>query len=535
MYRRRFLQSGAALVAAASAPRWSAAQAAQAAPAKGPPPPKRLGAPEPFDYASLKGLAHSLAAAAYRQPSAVLPPQIAALSWDQWQAIQFRDQRSLWAGEGLRFQARFFHLGFTIRKPVRLYTVENGMAQELAFDPALFDYSRSGIDARKLPAHLGFAGFRLLFHTDWHRDFAAFQGASYFRAVDGDMQYGMSQRGLAIDTGMARPEEFPDFIAYYLERPAADVSTVTVYGLLDSPSTTGAYRFVISVADSVVMDIDAALYPRKVIERIGIAPGTSMFYYDQSQHRLSQDWRPAIHDSDGLQLYTGAGEWLWRPLVNPPALRVNSYLDDGPRGFGLMQRDRNFADYQDDGVFYDRRPSVWVQPKGDWGRGAVMLVEIPAADETFDNIVAFWNPADKPQPGQELRFAYRLYWCRYNPVVCRLAQVQATRDGIGGIVGQPRRYFSWRFVVDFVGGDFALMGANAPVESIVSATRGQIELVSARPLAPTGGWRAMFDLRLTDDSVEPINLRLFLSLDGQPLSETWIYQYTPPPPVQRRL
>lgn len=465
----------------------------------------------------------------------MLPAPIAQLSWDQWQAIRFREDHSLWAGEGLRFQARFFHLGFTIKKPVSLYSVENGMAQQLAFDPALFDYSRSGVNARKLPAHMGFAGFRLLFHTDWQRDFAAFQGASYFRAVDSDMQFGMSQRGLAINTGMAQPEEFPDFVAYYLERPAADASTLTVYGLLDSPSTTGAYRFIISVSDSVVMDIDTALYPRRTIERLGIAPGTSMFYYDESQHRLSADWRPAIHDSDGLQLYTGAGEWLWRPLNNPAVVRVNSYVDDGLRGFGLMQRDRNFSDYEDDGVFYNRRPSVWVQPKGNWGRGSVMLVEIPAADETFDNIVAFWNPADKPQPGQELLYAYRLYWCRFNPVASRLAQVQATRDGIGGVVGQKRPYFSWRFVIDFVGGDLPLLTAQAQIEPVISATRGQIEIASARPLQEINGWRAIFDLKLTDESTEPINLRLFLRLDGQPLTETWIYQYAPPPPGQRHV
>ncbi len=347
------------------------------------------------------------------------------------------------------------------------------------------------------------------------------------------MQYGMSQRGLAIDTGMPQPEEFPDFVAYYLERPAPDSSSVTIYGLLDSPSTTGAYRFILGVADTLVMDIDAAIYPRRTIERLGIAPGTSMFYYDQSQHALSQDWRPAIHDSDGLQLYTGPGEWLWRPLVNPSVVRVNSYFDDGPRGFGLMQRDRSFADYQDDGVFYNLRPSVWVEPKGNWGRGSVMLVEIPATDETSDNIVAFWNPATKPQPGQELLYAYRLYWCRYNPVPCPLAQVYATRDGIGGVVGQKRGYFSWRFVVDFAGGDFDMLAADAPVQAVITATRGLIELVSARPLQQVRGWRAMFDLRPTDLSTEPINLRLFLALQGQPLTETWIYQYSPPPPAQR--
>jgi len=529
MLRRRFLQTGAALATAAI--HWPQVLAAESA---HPASLKRLGTPTPLDYARLKGQARAMAGLAYQGPAAQLPPSIGKLSWDQWQAIRFRDDHSLWFGDGLRFRVQLFHLGFTIKKPVRIFSIENGQSQELSFDPALFDYSRSGVDSRKLPPTLGFAGFRLLFHGDWKRDIAAFQGASYFRAVDVELQYGMSQRGLAIDTGLSRPEEFPDFVAYYLERPPKDSSQLTVYGLLDSPSVTGAYRFVIDVADTILMDIDAALYPRKSIERLGIAPGTSMFLCGPNDRRVNTDWRPAIHDSDGLQLRTGAGEWLWRPLVNSPTVRVNSFADEAPRGFGLMQRDRDFADYQDDGVFYNRRPSVWVEPKANWGRGAVMLVEIPATDETFDNIVAFWNPSDKPQRGQELLFGYRLYWCRYNPVVCPLAQVVATRDGIGGIVGQKRSYFSWRFVIDFVGGDFALLGEEARIEPVITASRGTIELTSARPQHEIKGWRAMFDLKLTDDSLEPINLRLFLALNGQPLTETWIYQYTPPPPDQRR-
>ncbi len=528
--RRRLIQAGAAL-AASVLPWWPL----QGAPRGRTASLKREGAAQPFDYARLKGLARSMAGAAYRPSAAALPPPIAKLNWDQWQAIGYRDDHSLWAGEGLRFQARFFHLGFTMRKPVRLYSVEGGQAQELAYDPAMFDFSRSGVDARQLPPTLGFAGFRLLFHTDWTRDLVAFQGASYFRAVDGDKQYGMSQRGLAIDCGLTRPEEFPEFVAYYLERPARDASQVTVYALLDSPSAAGAYRFLIDIADAIVMDVDAALYPRKPIERVGLATGTSMFLCGTNDRRVAADWRPAIHDSDGLQLYTGVGEWLWRPLVNPAASRVNWYTDESPRGFGLMQRDRNFDHYQDDGVFYDRRPSVWVEPKGNWGKGAVMLVELPAADETADNIVAFWNPAEPPRGGEELLFSYRLYWCRNNPRACPLAQVCATRDGIGGVIGQKRSYFSWRFVVDFAGGDFPLLGEDAPVEAIVSASRGQIEIISARPLRPIQGWRAMFDLRPVDDSIEPINLRLFLALGDQPLTETWSYQYTPPPPDRRRV
>ncbi len=528
--RRRLIQAGAAL--AASVLPWWALQGAPRSPATAL---KRVGTGEPFDYARLKRLARSMAGAAYRPPPAELPPPIAKLTWDQWQAIGFRDDHSLWFGDGLRFQARFFHLGFTMRKPVRLYSVEDGRAQELAYDPAMFDFSRSGVDARELPPTLGFAGFRLLFHTDWARDLLAFQGASYFRAVDGDKQYGMSQRALAIDCGLTRPEEFPDFVAYYLERPASDASQITVYALLDSPSVAGAYRFVIDIADSIVMDVDAALYPRKPIERVGMAPGTSMFLCGTNDRRVASDWRPAIHDSDGLQLYTGVGEWLWRPLTNPAAVQVNWYTDESPRGFGLMQRDRNFDHYQDDGVFYDRRPSVWVEPNGNGAPGTGLVVELPAADEPVYNLVAFWTPAEPPRGGEELLFGYRLYWCRNNPLACPLAQVHATRDGVGGVVGQARGYFSWRFVIDFAGGDFALLGEDAPVETIVSASRGQIELISARPLRSINGWRAMFDVRPTDGSTESINLRAFLVLNGQPLTETWIYQYTPPPPQQRLL
>ncbi|MGH8258483.1 MAG: glucan biosynthesis protein, partial [Steroidobacteraceae bacterium] len=450
MSRRRVLQGGVAALSAAALggwlPRWAEAAAKHAGTKHGGM--KHLGTSQPFDYAQLKGKARTLASRPYRPYTGKLPRAVTALDWDHWEAIRYRPDHNVWAGEGLRYEVGFMHLGFHVLKPVRMYTVESGRAQEIAYDTAMWDYSRAGLKASELPADLGFGGFRVFYHTDWARDVAVFQGASYFRAVDGDQQYGMSQRGLAIDTGMSRPEEFPDFVAFYLDRPQKTSNQLTVYALLDSPSVAGAYRFIIDVGETQAMDVDAALYPRTQIERIGIAPGTSMFYKGVNQRNVSEDWRPQIHDSDGLQIWTGSGEWIWRPLVNPRVVRVNSFLDDGPRGFGLMQRDRNFDDYQDDGVFYEKRPSVWVEPKGSWGRGAVMLVEIPTRDETNDNIVAFWNPERKPQRGEELLFAYRLFWCRRNPVgPKKLATTGATRTGIGGVIGQPRTHFSWRFVV----------------------------------------------------------------------------------------
>jgi glucans biosynthesis protein len=259
-----------------------------------------------------------------------------------------------------------------------------------------------------------------------------------------------------------------------------------------------------------------------------------MYQTGENDKRKANDWRPEIHDSDGLSIHSGNGEWIWRPLRNPRGVTFNAFSDRNPRGFGLLQRDRDFANYQDDGVFYDRRPSLWVEPKGDWGAGAVDLIEIPTADETLDNIVAFWSPADKPKPGQELLWGYRLYWCVEPPAQPMLARCVATRTGIGGVIGKTRDHYSARFVVDFAGGDFALLDNETPVEPVISVSRGSVEITSARPLAAVRGWRAMFDL-VPDAGLEPITLRLFLRVNGQPLTETWIYEWAPPPLAERAL
>lgn len=490
-----------------------------------------------FDFASLKGYARALAAKPYKAPDRDLPAALAQLDYDGVQALRFRAPRSLWYSTGTRFRIEFFHRSSLFKDRVQFAEVVNGAAHDLEYDPAMFDFSRTGIQPHPLKKDLGFAGFRVHFHTDWEADVAAFLGASYFRAVGTDTrQYGLSARGLAIDTAVEHGEEFPIFTHFWLERPGENLARLSLYALLDSPSVTGAYRFEIAPGPTTMMDVDAALYPRRTIERLGIAPLTSMYQYGKNDRRMANDWRPEVHDSDGLAILTGAGEWIWRPLVNSSGVRVNSFLDENPRGFGLLQRDRNFDHYQDDGAYYDRRPSVWVESKlaaTAWGRGAIQLVELPAVDETFDNIVAFWNPAEKPQPGQELLFSYRLHWGTRVALAPDRAQVAATRTGIGGVVGQKRKYFSWRFTVDFVGGELAALPPKAKVEPIITASRGEIEIASARPQKEIEGYRAMFDLKPTDSSTEPIDLRLFLQLDGQPLTETWIYQWTPPPPAER--
>jgi periplasmic glucans biosynthesis protein len=493
----------------------------------------------PFDFAWLKGQAHYLASNAYQESKDVLPPAMAKLGYDQYQSIRFRGDHSLWGDLGSAFRLQFFHVGRTFNQPVHLHEVQDGQAREIIYDPAMFEWDKSGVDPASMKDRAGFAGFRVQFVTNWRADVAAFLGASYFRAVGGDTrQYGLSARALAVDTAFPRPEEFPRFTSFWFERPAKDSGTMTLYALMDSPSIAGALRMQISPGGTLIMNVESALYPRKPIERLGIAPLTSMFFYGKNDRRGANDWRPEIHDSDGVSMWTGAGEWIWRPLINPAQLHLNSYFDDNPRGFGLLQRDRNFDHYQDDGVYYDRRPSLWVEPKagpnGGWGKGAVQLVEIPTVDETFDNIVAFWNPSEKTKAGQELLFSYRLYWGTRMPYGSPLAQTLATRTGIGGTVGVKRTYYSWHFAVDFAGGELGALAKDAPVEAVITTSRGQTEHVTAHFVEEFNGYRALFDVRPTDDSVEPVDLRLYLRVDGRPLTETWIYQWTPPTPKERK-
>jgi len=480
-----------------------------------------------FDFAWLKGRARTLSATPYAAVTSTYPAALQQLDWDGYQAIRFRPERALWADTSLPFRIQFFHLGLHYREPVRMHEVADGNVHDVNYDASMFDYGRSGIDATRLPADLGFAGFRIHFHTDFAHDITVFLGASYFRAIGGAKQYGLSARGLAVDCGLTRPEEFPRFTEFWLVRPAPGATQLTVYALLDSPSIAGAYRFDIAPGDTQTMRVDAALYPREAIERLGIAPLTSMFLCAPHDRRVRDDWRPSIHDSDGLAMHTGTDEWIWRPLANPAAVRVNAFADSAPRGFGLLQRDRNFDHYQDDGAYYDRRPSLWVEPLSGFAKGAVDLLEIPTSDETADNIVAFWNAAEAAVPQQELLYAYKLYWGASPPVTSPLARAAISWSGIGGIVGQPHDYFSWRFVVDFSGGPLASLAADAKVEAVVTSSSGALELISARPLQPIRGYRAMFDVRPVNRR-DSVDLRLFLRANGRALSETWSYQWTPP-------
>ncbi|SIS78654.1 glucan biosynthesis protein [Phaeovulum vinaykumarii] len=481
-----------------------------------------LGAPAAFSFDILTARAADLAAAPFQPTPVHQPDVLAQIDYDAHWKIRFRPEASLTLGD---VPVQFFHLGTYFRQPVRIFAVDQGRAREVLYTRDYFDMPEDS-PGRDLAADAGFAGFRLM-RPDMRSDWASFLGAAYFRSDGALRQYGLSARGIALDTGLSKPEEFPRFTEFYLE-PAPEGGLI-VNALLDGPSMTGAYRMVMrdSPGRGQVMDIDSRLFFRAPVERLGVAPLTSMFWYSESNRFQSSDWRPEVHDTDGLMIHTGAGEHIWRPLNNPERVVTSSYLDHGPRGFGLVQRDRDFDHYQDDGVFYDKRPAVWVEPLSDWGAGAIQLIEIPTDDEIFDNIVAFWNPAAAPQAGGQMDFAYRLHWTDRPPVEMTLARTVATWVGNGGVPGQPRPRDVIKVVVDFEGPALAGLGHGDGVTPELSAPEG-VEILNpfVLPVVGTDRWRFFFDLRAAPGT-ETVDLRAYLARDGAPLTETWLGQIHP--------
>lgn len=485
------------------------------------------GPPQPFDFASLQQMAKGLSAKAYVAAKPPAADIVSKIDFDVAQKIKFRTDHSVWRNGPGPFPVRLFHLDKFNPLPVRINVLAGNSAREILYSPEDFDYGDSGLQS-KLPGNLGFSGFRVMDGRHSDTDWLAFQGASYFRSSGQENQYGASARGIAVDTALSTKEEFPRFVEFWLAEPDPQSPSITIYTLLDGPSLTGAYRFVAKKATGAIIDIEATLYIRNDIARLGVAPMTSMYWYGENDHRYATDWRPEIHDSDGLAMWTGAGERIWRPLIDPPALLTNSFVDENPKGFGLMQRDRKFADYQDDGAFYNRRPSIWVEPQGPWGAGEVQLVEIPTQDEIHDNIVAYWKPKRQIKAGDNLALKYRLYWQDDNPYApTDIGRVTATRIGRGGVPGrpQPDDKDKWKFVIDFVGGPLAKMAPRYDITPVVTLSRGKISNAYVIKVVGTEKWRALFDVDAPGK--DPINLRCYLRLNGKALTETWLYQYYP--------
>lgn len=472
----------------------------------------------PFNGGTVKQLARERAASAFKPPDRSLPGPLTKLSYDQYRTIRFDPAQSLWRRTGLPFEAQFFHRGWLYPDRVDIFEVVDGAARPVVYRPDMFTF---GAGLARPQGDLGFAGFRLhapINRPDYYDEVCVFLGASYFRAVGKHEGYGLSSRGLSLKTGDQAGEEFPAFRTFWLERPQKGTNSIVVHALLDSQSCTAAMRFTIRPGDDTIMDMETAFYPRVDLTEVGVGNGTSMFYFAASDRVGIDDYRRAVHDSDGLMMATGRGETVWRPLANPHKLQISSFSDTSPRGFGLVQRHRQLSDYEDLEAHYERRPSLWVEPIGDWGEGQVQLLEIPTKDEVHDNIVAFWRPKQKLLAKSEVNYTCRLHWSDLPPVHDQLARFTAFRAGAGTVQGARL------FVLDLAGDNLKALQPDAKPQADISADKGKVANVVALAAPELGGWRISFEL--LPEGADLIELRLVLMNGDAKLSETWLYRWT---------
>ena len=474
----------------------------------------------------IEARARALASESFKPPVAKLPVQLSALDYDALREIRFRPDRATWHGDKLPFELMYFHPGKNFPDSVRINTVDAQGVKRVEFEPEMFDYGSNQIDPQKLRG-VGFAGFRVHYavNTPKYKDeILVFLGASYFRALGKGQVYGMSARGLAIDTAVPPGEDFARFTEFWIDRPSRTDTSLTIYALLDSKHLTGAYKFVVTPGAETVVQVSARLFFREAVSKLGIAPLNSMYLFGDNQPGGRDDYRPEVHDSDGLSVATGSGEWLWRPLVNPKRLLITSFSANPLRGFGLLQRDRATSSYEDPEAFYERRPSTWVEPVGKWGPGRVELVQIPTPDETNDNIVAYWVPDKEPDIRRPFDFAYQLRWQLNAQAPAGKAWVVQTRRG-RGYVKQPDGDLN--FIVDFDGPPLRDLKPEVKPEAFVEiGDNAQLREKTLILNAATGAWRLTVRVK-REDAAKPIEMRAQIRDAGKVLTETWSYIVPP--------
>ncbi len=470
----------------------------------------------PFSLDTLLAEAKRRASTPYAPQRNNMPGWLEKLTPEQYRSIRFNPQADIWGSEPLPFRMELLPVGFNFNTTVAVSVVADGQAQDLLATASMFIVGAS-IPTPPARAAVPLSGFRIRNRINsakiWD-EFLVFQGASYFRAVAQHQVYGLSARGLAINTAEPSGEEFPVFTHYWIEQPRKNAAELVIYGLLESASATGAYRFSVKPGVETTMEVDMTLFAREDLRVFGIAPLTSMFLFDETNRGRLDDYRPEVHDSDGLAVLKKTGEQIWRPLANPGKLEISTFTTQAPLGFGLMQRSRDQADFQDLDAQYERRPSLWVEPRSEWGNGAVELVEIPSGREYNDNIVAFWRPASVMPAGHSAHFAYHLSWAADAKFPKNLGRTIATRSGAS--LDGKRRVFQ----IDFVGAGEKVDGLRLDL----GGSAGRISNVMLVSNPTIHGMRASFEL--DPASADLVELRLRIMRDARPVTETWLYRWT---------
>ncbi len=457
----------------------------------------------------------------YQAPRADVPRSLQQLSLDQYRQIRMKPDQRVWAGENRGFTLDLLPAGNVFTTPVTIRTVDGGIIRDKRFQADQYDYGQTAPLPTEIQVpYTGFRAYAGLSSGTPADEALVFQGASLFRALARGQVYGVMARGLTLNVAEAQGEEFPSFRSFWIERPGPGGTSLVVHALLDSDSVTGLYRFSLRPGDSTVCDVEVTLFPRNDLQHVGIAPMTANYLFAPNDRANVDDVRGGVHDTQGLQIWNGNGEWIWRPVTNPETLQVSGFVDQNPRGFGLLQRDRRFEAFNDLDARFERRPSVWIEPLGDWGQGQVQLVEIPVNDEFNRNILAYWRPRTPLARGGEHMFTYRMHWCWAPPERPPSAMVVATRTGRAQGGGRRRR-----FLVDFTAEDFGDREKSAGLRANLTNQRGRVGNIDGRLVPDLKLYRVAFDL--DPEAANQVELRLVLEKDGQPQSETWLYRWTP--------
>lgn len=465
--------------------------------------------------------ARELSSAPYKPVEEVKSQGIS--EYDEYRRLRFQPKSALWYRRPPGLELHGLPLGWLFKRPVEIFAVEDGSARKVSFTGADFlDERESAMDDRLKAMEMPLSGFRIsgpLNGADKADEIIVFQGASYFRALGRGHVYGLSARGLAIGTASTKGEEFPAFRKFWVEKPTVAANVIVIHGLLDSPSASGAYTFTVHPGAETIVDVRASLYPRQALGEVGIAPLTSMFLVGPVDSARVRDFRPRVHDSDGLAILNGSGERIWRPLSNPRKLQVSAFSDNSPRGFGLIQRRRHFADYEDLEARYERRPSAWVEFGQGMGPGSVQLVELPTEEEIHDNIVAFWRPAQHLEQGREHQLNYRLRWRDEAPTRFVGPWISDTRVGRAYHEDTPGRI---HFVIDYLDQE-RFSEPELPVAK-ATASVGEVRDLVVQSNPESGGVRVSFIFDPQGKNLA--ELRLNLSDWNGRVPETWLYRWT---------
>ncbi|BCO20991.1 glucans biosynthesis protein G 1 [Alteromonas sp. KC3] len=467
----------------------------------------------------------------YEQDDHGLDTKLKEIDYTTYRSIRFDSEASLWRGEN-DYELQFFHPGFLYEYPVTIHTIgADNTPTRLPFDSAMFKYDGSAQALAGLTDEKsGFAGFRVHYpikNNEYKDEFAVFLGASYFRLVGKNQVYGISARGLAIDTALAKGEEFPHFTEFWVIEPS-DGQPITIYARLESPSVAGAYKFVIEPGIDTRVKVESWLFAREDVAKLGVAPFTSMFLYGENTQGRIDDYRPEVHDSDGVLMVTHAGEEIWRPLTNPARLQVTSLSDTAPKGFGMLQRDAEWDNYLDAEANYHLRPGLWVTPEAGFDKGRLEVVEIPTKSEIHDNIVAFWTPETPFNAGESLYFSYQLSTVEQNPFVSELASVVRTRQGKAVLPGDEfkndKLSTTRQFSVDFTAPQDTSFDDQA-MKLVVQGANGTISDQRLYAVADGQEWRATFLVKPKEK--QTVDMRAYIEKDGKRISEVWNYVYQP--------